>query len=327
MENEKLAAHLEGYKESMKIKNQSLFKEFVLLGLTDIVELQIILFVCFLITYLMTLIGNFLIMVVALQDQSLHTPMYFFLWCLAFLDICLSSVAVPKMLADFLTVKKTISFSGCISQIHFFHFFGSTEAILYSAMSYDRYVAIGYPLRYLNIMSVKVCTHLVLVSWITGFFHALLHAVMTSRLPFCGPNLVNHFFCDIKPVITLACADTSLNLKLVSRVTGTLVTITLLLTLLSYIFIGKYLIKIRTMKGRKKAFSTCSAHLTVVSFQYGTALFTYMRSSTNDSLNQERTTAILFTAITPLLNPIIYTLRNKDMKTAMEQVIRRMCLQ
>ncbi|XP_053330347.1 olfactory receptor 12D1-like [Spea bombifrons] len=310
----------------MFFKNQSLLKEFVLLGLTDIAELQKILFVCFFIIYLLTLVGNFLIMVVTFLDQSLHTPMYFFLWHLALLDICYASVAVPKMLTDLLAVKKTISFAGCISQIYFFHFFGSTEVILYSAMSYDRYVAIGYPLRYANIMSINVCTHLVLVSLITGFFHALLHAVMTSRLPFCGPNVVNHFFCDVKPVITLACADTSLNLKLVNRVTGTIGTITLLLTLLSYFFIGKFLIKIRTSKGRKKAFSTCSAHLTVASLQYGTALFTYMRSSTNDSLNQERATAILFTAITPLLNPIIYTLRNKDMKRAMKRVLRRMLL-
>uniref|UniRef100_A0A8C5QEB2 G-protein coupled receptors family 1 profile domain-containing protein n=1 Tax=Leptobrachium leishanense TaxID=445787 RepID=A0A8C5QEB2_9ANUR len=305
-------------------RNQSSLTEFVLLGLTDVAELKVSLFICFFIMYLITLAGNACIMVVTLVDHSLHTPMYFFLWNLSFLDICYSSVTVPKMLANFLSVKSSISFGGCISQIHFFHFFGSTEVVLYSAMSYDRYVAIGYPLRYTSIMNSKVCIILALVSWFTGFFHALLHSVMTSRLPFCGPNVVNHFFCDIKPpVLSLACSDTSLNEKLLNNVTGTLVASTLALTLLFYLFIGKFLVKIRTSAGRSRAFSTCSAHLTVVSLQYGTAMFIYLRPSSHNSLSQERAIAILFTVVTPLLNPIIYTLRNKEVKKALTRIYGR----
>ncbi|KAG8549117.1 hypothetical protein GDO81_022645 [Engystomops pustulosus] len=308
----------------MDVKNYTYISEFVLLGLTQIAQLQVTLFICFLIFYIINIIGNLSIMVVTVIDRSLHTPMYFFLWNLSFLDICYSSVAVPKMLSDFLTWEKSISFAGCITQMHFFHFLGSTEVMLLTAMSYDRYVAIGKPLRYSVIMNTRVCLCLSFSSWITGYFHSLLHTVMVARLPFCGPNLVTHFFCDIKPVLKLACADTSLNLKLLTRVTGTLATTTLLLTLLSYVFISKFLLKIRTTEGRKRAFSTCSAHLTVVFLLYGTAIFTYSRPSTQDSLDQDRAAAVLFTVITPALNPIIYTLRNKDMKEAMSKIVHKL---
>ncbi|KAM4663609.1 olfactory receptor 12D1-like [Discoglossus pictus] len=307
----------------MESKNHTSVQTFVLLGLTDIVNLQITLFGMFLLFYFVNIIGNIAIMVIIIFDPSLHTPMYFFLWNLAFLDICYSSVAVPKMLADFLSTDKTISFGGCISQIHFFHFLGSTEVMLLTAMSYDRYVAIGNPLRYSITMNPKVCLTLSLGSWVTGFFHSLLHTVLAAKLPFCGPNVVNHFFCDIKPVLKLACTDTSLNFKLLTRVTGTLATTTLLLTLLSYLFISKFLLNIRTSEGRKRAFSTCTAHLTVVFLLYGTAIFTYLRPSTQDSLDQDRAAAVLFTVITPALNPIIYTLRNKDMKRAMKKAIKK----
>ncbi|CAJ0966131.1 unnamed protein product [Ranitomeya imitator] len=225
------------------------------------------------------------------------------------------------MLRDFLALEKIISFFGCMSQIYFFHLLGSTEVMLLTIMSYDRYVAIGNPLRYSTIMNTRVCRSLSFSTWITAHFHSLLHTVMTAKLPFCGPNIVNHFFCDIKPVLKLACTDTSLNLKLLTRVTGTLATSTLLLTLLSYVFISKFLLKIRTTEGRKRAFSTCSAHLTVVFLLYGTAIFTYVRPSTQDSLDQDRAVAVLFTVVTPALNPIIYTLRNKDMKKAMKRKV------
>ncbi|XP_072284877.1 olfactory receptor 12D1-like [Pyxicephalus adspersus] len=303
----------------MSLENCTSVTYFALLGLTDIVKLQGILFAFFLMFYITNLIGNLSIMAVTIKDPSLHTPMYYFLWNLSFLDICYSSVTVPKMLADFFAHHKFISFSGCISQIHFFHFLGSTEVMLLTAMSYDRYVAIGNPLRYSHIMNAKVCQSLALGSWLTGYFHSLLHTVMTAKLPFCGPNLVTHFFCDIKPVLKLATADTSLNLMLLTRVTGTLATTTLLLTLLSYLFISKFLLKIQTTEGRKRAISTCSAHLTVVFLLYGTAIFTYLRPSTQNSLEQDRAAAVLFTVITPALNPIIYTLRNKDMKKAIKK--------
>ncbi|XP_073493261.1 olfactory receptor 12D1-like [Phyllobates terribilis] len=305
----------------MELSNYTSISEFALLGLTDLRKLQVIFFIFFLMFYIINLIGNLSIMIITVIDTSLHSPMYYFLWHLSILDICYSSVAVPRMLRDFLASEKTISFAGCISQVHFFHFLGSTEVMLLTAMSYDRYVAIGNPLRYSTIMNTRVCRCLSFSSWITGYFHSLLHTVMTAKLPFCGPNLVKHFFCDIKPVLKLACTDTSLNLKLLTRVTGTLATTTLLLTLLSYVFIIKFLLKIRTSEGRKRAFSTCSAHLIVVFLLYGTAIFTYIRPSTQDSLDQDRAAAVLFTVVTPALNPIIYTLRNKDMKKAMKKIV------
>ncbi|KAM4690430.1 olfactory receptor 12D1-like [Rhinophrynus dorsalis] len=262
-------------------------------------------------------------MVITICDLSLHNPMYFFLWNLSFIDVCFSSVVVPKMLADFLAVNKTISFSGCISQIHFFHLLGSSEAFLLTVMSYDRYVAIVNPLRYSTIMNTQVCLYFVSGCFVTGFFHSLLHTLMTARLPFCGPNLVNHFFCDIKPVLKLACTDTSLNLSLLKSITGTMAITTLFLTVLSYLFISKCLIKIQTREGRQRAFSTCSAHLTAVLLLLGTAMFTYIRPSTQDSLAQDRVVAILFTVLTPTLNPIIYSLRNKEMIKAMKRVIKK----
>ncbi|KAG9463783.1 olfactory receptor 12D1-like [Eleutherodactylus coqui] len=303
--------------------NQTSISEFVLLGLTDLIDIQLSLFVIFLMFYMVTILGNLSIMTITQINQSLHTPMYFFLWNLSFIDLCFSSVAVPKMLSDFLVLKKTISFGGCICQIHFFHFLGSTEVILLTNMSFDRYIAISNPLRYLQIMNSNVCMTLALFSWIAGFFHALIHTVLTAKLPFCGPNIVNHFFCDVKPVLKLACADTTLNLNLLIRITGTLATTSFVLTFFSYVFISKFLLRIKTATGRRNALSTCSAHLTVVFLLYGTAIFTYLRTSTEHALDQDRVIAVLFTVVTPALNPIIYTLRNKDMRKAFMKIIQR----
>ncbi|XP_069805675.1 olfactory receptor 12D1-like [Dendropsophus ebraccatus] len=306
----------------MNIANTTSVTVFVLAGLEIQDDLQVISFLSILLFYIVTMAANFFIMIISMFYSNLHTPMYFFLYNLAFLDICYSSVVVPKMLMDLISQNKIISFWGCMLQVHCFHFFGSTEIILFSAMSYDRYVAIAKPLRYSTIMNYKVCCSLALCSWVIGFSHALIHFIMTSRLPFCGPNVVKHFFCDIKPMLYLACADVSLNFNLLAGVTGTIVVTTLILTLLFYVFISKFLIKIKTWQGRRRALSTCSGHFTVVSLQYGTAIFTYIRPSTNDSLDQDRSAAIMFSVITPALNPIIYTLRNKDMKNAMKRLLR-----
>ncbi|KAM5129395.1 olfactory receptor 12D1-like [Mantella aurantiaca] len=222
----------------MSLENCSSISYFTLLGLTDIVSLQEILFPFFLMFYIVTLTLNISMMAVTFKDSSLHTPMYYFLWNLSLLDISYSSVTVPKMLADFFSHYKIISFAACITQIHFFHFLGSTEVMLLTAMSYDRYVTIGNPLRYFHIMNAKLCWHLALGSWMTGYFHSLLHKVMVARFPFCGLRLVNHFFCKIKHVLKLASADTSLNLKLLTRFTGTLATTTLLLMIFSYVLIS-----------------------------------------------------------------------------------------
>ncbi|XP_069805674.1 olfactory receptor 12D1-like [Dendropsophus ebraccatus] len=293
---------------------------FVLTGLGIKDDFQMILFLSILLSYIITLAANLFIMIIPIFYSNLQTPMYFFLYNLAFLDICYSSAVVPKMLMDLMSQKKMISFWGCMLQLHCFHFFGSTEVVLFSAMSYDRYVAIVHPLRYSTIMNYNVCCSLALCSWVIGFSHASIHSIMTARLPFCGPYVVKHFFCDIKPMLYLACTDVSLNFKVLNRVTGTLAITTLMLTLLSYVFISKFLIKIKTSQGRRKALSTCSAHFTVVTLQYGTAIFTYMRPSTKDSLDQDRSAAIMFSVITPALNPIIYTLRNNDTRTAIKKL-------
>ncbi|XP_044127225.1 olfactory receptor 12D1-like [Bufo gargarizans] len=306
----------------MKIYNCTPVTDFVLAGLGTQDNLQVIFFLSILLFYMVTLIANLSIMIITISDRALYTPMYFFLYNLAFLDICYSSVVVPKMLTDLVSQKKMIPFYGCIMQVHFFHFLGSTEVILFSVMSYDRYVAIAHPLRYSTIMSYNVCFGFASCCWIIGFFHALVHSVMTSRLTFCGPNIVRHFFCDVKPVLNLASTDVSLNFKLLAGITGTLVITTLVLTVLSYILISNFLSKIKTSQGRKRALSTCSGHFTVVTLQYGTAIFTYVRPSTNESLDRDKAAAIMFSVITPALNPIIYTLRNSDFKNAFKKLLK-----
>ncbi|XP_075137193.1 olfactory receptor 12D1-like [Leptodactylus fuscus] len=306
----------------MNMVNSTSVTDFVLAGLGIHEDLRVIVFLIILLFYIVALVANLSIMLISIFDLTLHTPMYFFLYNLAFLDIFYSSVVVPKMLTDLMSQKKMIPFYGCMLQVHFFHFLGSTEVVLFSAMSYDRYVAIAHPLRYSTIMSYKVCIGLSLSSWVIGFSHASVHSIMTAKLPYCGPNVVKHFFCDVKPLLDLACTDVSLNYKLLVRVTGTLATTTLMLTVLSYVFISKFLTKIKTLQGRMRALSTCSAHFTVVTLQYGTAIFTYMRPSTEGSLDQDRAAAIMFSVITPALNPIIYTLRNKDMKKAFKKLLK-----
>ncbi|XP_075139592.1 olfactory receptor 12D1-like [Leptodactylus fuscus] len=306
----------------MNIRNSTSVNEFFLAGLGVDDDLKVIFFLTFLLLYLLTLVSNLSIMIITISDLILHTPMYFFLRNLAFQDICVATVVVPKMLIDFLSQERMISFYGCMLQIHFFHFMGGTEVVLFTVMSYDRYVAIANPLRYSTIMSYQVCLGLTLFSWVIGFCHGLVHSIMTARLPFCGPNVVKHFFCDVKPLLSLACTDVSLNLKLLLTVTGTLAISTLILIIFSYVFIGKFLLKIKTSQGRKRALSTCSGHFTVVTLQYGTAIFTYMRPSTENSLAQDRAATIMLFAITPALNPILYTLRNKDIKKACKKFLK-----
>nr|DBA32335.1 TPA: hypothetical protein GDO54_000135 [Pyxicephalus adspersus] len=302
--------------------NWTLVDGFVLLGLTEEPSLQKILFILFLILYTMNLIGNASIMLIVILEQTLHTPMYFFLSNLSFFDICFSSVTVPKMLQNLLTQQKMISLTACLAQMHFFHFLGSSEVFLLTAMSYDRYVAICKPLHYCGIMSMRICLLFALGSWLTGFFHSLMHTLFTAQLPFCGPNKVNHFFCDIKPLLKLACTDTKLNAHLLVLVTGSLVMISFLLTFLSYIFISFALLRIRSSTGRLRAFSTCASHLTVVILLYGTAIFTYVRPITEETLQTDRIAAIFFTVLTPMLNPFIYTLRNQDVQNATKRLFR-----
>ena len=250
--------------------------------------------------------------------------MYFFLGNLSCLDICYSTVTLPKMLENFLSTHKAISFLGCISQLHFFHFLGSTEAMLVPVMAFDRFVAICKPLRYTLIMSHQVCIQMAVTIWIIGFFHALLHSVMTSRLNFCGSNHIHHFFCDVKPLLKLACGNTELNQWLLNNVTGTFAMGSFFLTLLSYFYIIIYLFfKTHSCSMLHKALSTCASHFMVVVLLFGPVFFIYIRPASGSSMDQEGIIAIMYSVVTPVLNPLIYTLRNKEVKEALRRVIRR----
>ena len=304
--------------------NRTSITEFLLLGMTDIQELQSLLFVIILIIYFVIVTGNGAILIVVISDPRLHSPMYFFLGNLSCLDICFSTVTLPKMLENFLSTHKAISFLGCISQLHFFHFLGSTEVMLLAVMAFDRFVAICKPLRYTVIMNHQVCTQMAVTVWIIGFFHALLHSVMTSRLNFCGSNHIHHFFCDVKPLLELACGNTELNEWLLHTVTETIAMGSFFLILLSYFYIIIYLFfKTHSCTMLRKALSTCASHFMLVVLLFGPVFFIYIRPASGSSMDQDRTVAIMYSVVTPVLNPLIYTLRNKEVKGALKRVIRR----
>nr|ALI87572.1 OR12D2 [Homo sapiens]AQY77005.1 OR12D2 [Homo sapiens]UQL51085.1 OR12D2 [Homo sapiens] len=305
--------------------NTTSVTEFLLLGVTDIQELQPFLFVVFLTIYFISVTGNGAVLMIFISDPRLHSPMYFFLGNLSYLDICYSTVTLPKMLQNFLSTHKAISFLGCISQLHFFHFLGSTESMLLAVMAFDRSVAICKPLRYTVIMNPQLCTQMAITIWVIGFFHALLHSIMTSRLNFCGSNRIHHFLCDIKPLLKLACGNTELNQWLLSTVTGTIAMGPFFLTLLSYFYIITYLFfKTRSCSMLCKALSTCASHFMVVILFYAPVLFTYIHPALESFMDQDRIVAIMYTVVTPVLNPLIYTLRNKEVKGALGRVIRRL---
>ena len=304
--------------------NQTSVTEFLLLGVTDIQVLQPVLFVIFLAIYIVNVAGNGAILMVVTSDPRLHSPMYFFLGNLACIDICFSTVSLPKMLENFLSTHKTISFLGCISQLHFFHFMGSTEAMLLAVMGFDRFVAICKPLHYTLIMNHQVCIQMAVTVWIIGFFHALLHSVMTSRLNFCDSNQINHFFCDVKPLLKLACGNTELNWWLVNNVTGTIATGACFLTFLSYFYIIVYLFfKTHSCRMLRKALSTCASHFVVVVLFHVPGVFVYIHPASSSSMDQDQISALMYNGVTPVLNPLIYTLRNKEVKRALRRVISR----
>ncbi|XP_066487236.1 olfactory receptor 12D1-like [Tiliqua scincoides] len=306
------------------MENQTEVHEFILLGLTSDRRQQHILFVCFLLLYITCLLGNGAILTVVIAEPRLQTPMYFFLGNLSCLDICYSTVTVPKLLIGFLIQHQTISFMGCMTQLHFFHFLGSSEAVLLGVMAYDRYVAIGNPLRYSVIMSKWTCLMLAGATWMAGFFHALMHTIMTSRVWFCSPNIVQHFFCDIKPLLRLACSSTALNLTLLNVVTGTIALSPFFLTLLSYLYIISFLFfKVQSWQSRWKAFSTCASHLTVVTLFYIPVLSNYMVATANASSERDMIISLLYSVVTPVLNPLIYTLRNQEVKSAVRKILNR----
>ncbi|XP_037700634.1 olfactory receptor 12D3-like [Choloepus didactylus] len=306
------------------MENTTTVNDFLLLGLTCIQELQPVIFMIFLIIYLINLFRNGAILVVVITETRLHSPMYFFLGNLSCLDICYSSVTLPKLMSNLLSTRKAISFLGCITQLHFFHFLGCTEAILLAIMGFDRFVAICYPLRYTVIMNRQLCVLLAAVAWLTSFFYALIHSVMTAHLNFCHSQKLKYFFCDVKPLLELACGDIQLNQWLIFIVTCSLAMAACFLTLLSYLYIISFLLfKNRSCSVLHKALSTCASHFMVVSLFYGTVGLTYIPPTSASSVIQERFVAIIHTTVTPVLNPLIYTLRNKEVMLALRKVFGR----
>ncbi|XP_016040479.1 olfactory receptor 1J21-like [Erinaceus europaeus] len=307
----------------MQRSNHSTFSEFLLLGLPIQPEQRGTFFALFLIMYLTTVLGNLLIILLIRLDSRLHTPMYFFLSHLALTDISFSSVTAPKMLFNMQTQSQSISYAGCISQVYFFLFFADIDSLLLTSMAYDRYVAICHPLHYTAIMSQSLCFLLVIMSWLLSVAGALAHTLLLPRLSFNRDNIVPHFFCDLSALIKLSSSDTTIN-ELVILTVGTLIiTVPFICILVSYGRIGASILRVPSTKGILKALSTCGSHLTVVSLYYGSIIGLYFFPSSNNSNDKNVIVAILYTLVTPMLNPFIYSLRNRDMKGALGNVLCR----
>ncbi|XP_036115523.1 olfactory receptor 5G3-like [Molossus molossus] len=307
----------------MDDKNQTAVTEFYFVGLTDHFPQKMILFLIFLFVYLVTLGANLGMVALIWMDSRLHTPMYFFLSHLSLVDVCSSSTIAPKMLWDIFLERKVISFVGCALQMWFFGQLEVTECFLLAAMAYDRYIAICNPLLYPVTMSQRVCVQLVAGPYAMGILNAFTQETFTFCLPFCGPNVVNHFFCDILPVLSLACADTQNNRLVLFILSGAIVILSGLIITVSYVCILVAILRIQTADGRQKAFSTCSSHLTAVSILYGTLFYIYVLPSSSSSLNINKVVSLFFTMVIPMLNPLIYSLRNKEVKNAFRSKFER----
>ncbi|XP_067411408.1 olfactory receptor 5V1-like [Emydura macquarii macquarii] len=301
-------------------RNQTRIPEFVLLGFSNHPQVQLILFVAFASAYAVALMGNISIITVICSQPGLHTPMYFFLVNLSLLDIGCVTSTVPQMLKNLLAQKKAISFQGCLAQMYFFSAFLLTELLVLTAMAFDRYMAICHPLHYSLIMSQRTCCRLAVGIWVSGFLVSLPHTLSLLRLSFCGPNIINHFFCELPPLLQLSCMDTSYNQTL-ALVTDVFLGIgCFLFTLLSYIYIISSILKIHSAQGKRKVFSTCSSHVMVVTLFFSTVIYTYIQPPSVYQ-NRDKAMAILYSVVTPLVNPLIYSLRNKEVKEAFKKLI------
>ncbi|XP_067405221.1 olfactory receptor 5AP2-like [Emydura macquarii macquarii] len=299
--------------------NQTIITEFILLGFGDLPQLQTLLFLLFLVIYVVTMAGNILIIALVVTDQHLHTPMYFFLGNLSCLETCYTSTLLPRMLASLLTGDRTISFSGCITQFYIFGSLVATECLLFSLMSYDRYLAICKPLHYAALMNGRICLQMTACSWVSGFLAPLPTMSLMLQLTFCGTNELDHFFCDLNPIIKLACSDTH-SLDVAALILCSIFTLPpFLLTLASYVSIIATILRIPSTTGRQKAFSTCSSHLIVVTIFYGTLVTVYLLSNSAALRDLNKIFSVFYGVLTPLLNPLIYSLRNKEVKEALSK--------
>ncbi|XP_052051961.1 olfactory receptor 1361-like [Apodemus sylvaticus] len=301
--------------------NQSSISEFLLLGLSRQPQQQQLLFLLFLIMYLATVLGNLLIILAISTDSRLHTPMYFFLSNLSFVDVCFTSTTVPKVLSIYILGSQTISFSGCLTQLYFLCVSADMDNFLLAVMAYDRFVAICHPLQYMAKMTYPLCTLLVVGSWLVANLNCLLHTLLIGRLSFCGNNIIPHFFCDMTPLLKLSCSDTHLN-ELMIHTEGAVIMVTpFVCILISYMYITYAVFRVSSPRGGWKAFSTCGSHLAVVCLFYGTIISLYFNPSSSHSAGRDMAAAMMFTVVTPMLNPFIYSLRNRDMKGALRKVL------
>ncbi|KFP23779.1 Olfactory receptor 2D2, partial [Colius striatus] len=299
--------------------NQSVVTEFIFQGLSSQPRTQTALFIVFLVFYLFTMLGNMTIITVIRADSQLQSPMYFFLANLSLIDICYTSANMPQMLVNLLTKKRTISFSGCAAQMYFCLVFGTTECFLLGVMAYDRYKAICQPLLYPRAMCRKVCIHMVVASWTSSLLSSTVILMVTSQLPFCGPDILNHYFCEVLAVRALACTDTALVDLLIFVFSIFIIFIPFLLILTSYARILVVTLKIQAASVQSKVFSTCGSHLLVVALFYGTCICTYMKLKPRPPQDKDKVVAVFYTIVAPMLNPLIYSLRNKDMKCALRR--------
>ncbi|XP_015278168.1 PREDICTED: olfactory receptor 6F1-like [Gekko japonicus] len=301
-----------------RAQNKTRVMEFIFLGFPGSLYVQMGIFMSFLIMYILTVLGNVTIIILVITNSHLHTPMYVFLCNLSFLELWFTMAIMPKTLAVFLGESRSISFTGCLLQMFFNYSFGCTEFFMLSVMAYDRYLAICYPLHYSTLMDIKLCCKLVVVSWLFGFLAMSTPTVLISKLSFCGPNVINHFYCHIDSWILLSCTDTYSVEKAMFVVAIIVIFGSCLITFLSYVYIISTILRIASAKGRLKAFSTCSSHLAVVIIWYGSSMILYIKPSKRSSAEMTKIVNILNTIVTPLLNPFIYSLRNKDVKKALK---------
>ncbi|XP_007527783.1 olfactory receptor 5P76-like [Erinaceus europaeus] len=307
-------------------RNHTVVTEFILLGLTDDPVLQIILFILILCIYLVTLLGNVSTITLIRISSQLHHPMYLFLSHLAFADMGYSSSVTPNMLVNFLVETNTISYLGCGIQLGSGAFFGALECGVLAVMAYDRFMAICNPLIYSTKMSTQVCVQLLVVAYTGGFFDAFSYSISFFSFHFCGPNQVNHFFCDFSPLVELSCSDVSVPIIVSSFTIGFIIAVTVCVITVSYIYILITILRMRSAEGRQKAFSTCSSHLTAVTLFYGTITFIYVMPKSSYSTDQNKVVSVFYLVVIPMLNPIIYSLRNNEIKGALrKELARKMC--
>ncbi|XP_047734498.1 olfactory receptor 5B3-like [Prionailurus viverrinus] len=301
--------------------NRTEVMQFILLGLTSDPELQVPLFIVFTLIYLITLVGNLGIIVLILLDSRLHTPMYFFLSNLSLVDLCYSTAVTPKVMAGLLIRDKVISYNACAAQTFFFAAFATVESYLLASMAYDRYAAVCKPLHYTTTMTTGVCARLAIGSYTCGFLNASIHTGDTFRLSFCMSNVIHHFFCDVPAVMVLSCSDRRVSELVLVYVVSFNSFFALMVILISYIFIFITILKMHSSTGYQKALSTCASHLSAVSIFYGTLIFMYLQPSSSHSMDTDKIASVFYTMVIPMLNPVVYSLRNKEVKSALMKVV------